>query len=77
MKNTLNRIVDLLTNKKRKVPLIFINFNYQKYVHDGAKGSCICSVHPELAEDEAVKVMLNNMVDYIRDHYDMEKLVEV
>ena len=77
MKKLANRIVDLLTSGKRSVPLIYINFNYQKYVQDGAVGSCICSVHPELAHDEKLASMMNETVDYIRDNYDMNKLVEL
>lgn len=77
MKNFANRIVDLLTNEKRSVPLIYINFNYQKYIRDGESGSCICSVHPDLAHDEKLMSMINETIDYIRDNYDMNKLVEL
>lgn len=69
-----DKIVDLLTNKKQKVPLLWVHFDYPKYAKDGANGSCICSVHPDLANDKALQDMLNGLVDYIRDNYDMEKL---
>ena len=77
MKKFVIKIVDLLTNGKRSVPLIYINFNYQKYKQDGANGSCVCSVHPDLAHDERLISMINEVVDYIRDNYDMNKLVEL
>lgn len=77
MKKLANKIVDLLTKGKRCVPLIYINFNYQKYMHEGTSGSCICNVHPDLAHDEKLITMMNEMVDYIRDNYDMNKLVEL
>ena len=77
MKKFASKIVSLLTDRKRRIPLIYINFNYQKYVTDGAEGSCICSVHPDLANDEQLTSMLNDVVDYIRGNYDMNKLVEL
>ncbi len=77
MKKLANKIVDLLTKGKCCVPLIYINFNYQKYVQEGASGSCICNVHPDLAHDEKLITMMNEMVDYVRDNYDMNKLVEL
>ena len=77
MKKLANKIVDLLTKGKRCVPLIYINFNYQKYMQEGASGSCICNVHPDLAHDEKLITMMNEMVDYVRDNNDMNKLVEL
>lgn len=77
MKKFANKLVDLLTKEKRCVPLIYINFNYQKYMQEGESGSCICNVHPDLAHDEKLASMMNEMVDYIRDNYDMNKLVEL
>ena len=77
MKKFANKLVDLLTKGKRCVPLIYINFNYQKYMQEGASGSCICNVHPDLAHDEKLASMMNGVVDYIRDNYDMNKLVEL
>ena len=77
MKKFANKLVDLLTKGKRCVPLIYINFNYQKYMQEGASGSCICNVHPDLAHDEKLTSMMNEVVDYIRDNYDMNKLVEL
>ena len=72
-----NVIVDLLTDRKRKVPIIYINFNYQKFLKDGAEGSCTCSIHPDLTHDAKLTSMLNEVVDYIRDDYDMKTLVEL
>lgn len=77
MKKFAREIVSILTDRKRRVPLIYINFNYQKYIKDGAEGSCVCSVHPDLSNDEKLTTMLNDIVDYIRGNYDMNKLVEL
>lgn len=72
-----DKIVDLLTDKRRKVPLVIINFDYQRYMSSGEKGSCICNVHPELKDDEDLRDMLNDLVDHIRTNYDMKKLTEI
>ena len=77
MKKFANKLVGLLTKGKRCVPLIYINFNYQKYMQEGVSESCICNVHPDLAHDEKLITMMNEMVDYVRDNYDMNKLVEL
>lgn len=77
MGKIMDKIGSLLTNNKQKVPLLWVYFNYKKYAQDGAEGSCICSVHPDLANDATLKEMLNNLVDYVRDNYDMEKLTRL
>lgn len=77
LSNLADKIVDFLTSKKCKIPLIYINFNYPQYVQNGEKGSCICSVHPDLRYDEKLISMLNEVVDYIRGNYDMEKLTKL
>ena len=77
MKKITERILDLLTYKKRKIPLVYINFNYPKYMADGVKGSCVCSIHPDLAHDENLVSMLNEIVDYVRNNYDMRQLTEI
>ena len=77
MKKITEKIADLLTDHKRKVPLVFINFNYPKFEKDGAKGSCVCSVHPDLANDEALIAMLNEVVDYIRNNHDMREITRI
>ena len=63
-----------LTNDFNDVPLFYVNFNLNKYLKNGAKGSCVAKVHPTLTEDEYIKNQLNDLIDYIRDNYDMEEL---
>jgi hypothetical protein len=62
-----------LTNSYNDVPLFFATFNLNKYKEHGAKGSCIVRLHPSI-KDEYVKNQLNNIIDYIRENYDMEEL---
>lgn len=77
MRKITDKIVCLLTDKKRRVPLVMINFNYQKYSQNGAEGSCVCSVHPDLAQDETLKNLLNQVVDHIRNSHDMKNLTDI
>jgi len=63
-----------LTNNYNKIPLFFVNFNLSKYQLNGAKNSCIVKIHPELKNDKYIVESLNNLIDYIRDNYNMDKL---
>ena len=64
----------LLTKNLNEIPLLYVTFNYNKYKLDGAKGSCDAQVHPNLADDEHIKETLNELIDYIRDTYDMNDI---
>ena len=72
-----DKIVDLLTDKKRKVPLAMVFFDYQKYESEGEKGSCTVSIHPGLKDDAYLCGMLEDVIDYIRHTYNMKELVEI
>jgi len=63
-----------LTKNHTKVPLFFVDFNLNKYNESGSKDSCIVKIHPELSNDIWIECALNDLIDYIREHYDMEKL---
>jgi len=67
-------ILNKLTNNYNKVPLFYVNFNLNKYQQNGAKNSCIVKIHPELKDDRYIIEAINNIIDYIRDEYNMEKL---
>lgn len=64
----------LLTKNYKEVPLLFINFNYKKFKKSGKVGSCVLHIHPLLKNDEIVIQKMNELVDYIRDNYDMNEL---
>jgi len=63
-----------LTKNYNNVPLFWVNFNLNKYQQNGAKNSCIVKIHPELKDDKYIIESLNNLIDYIRENYDMENL---
>jgi hypothetical protein len=45
--------------------------HYKKY---GKENSCMAHIHPMLKNDETVKKILNTLIDYIRDTYDMKEM---
>lgn len=65
----------LLTKNLKRIPLLYINFNMQKFRKNGAKGSCDCVIHPVLAKDEYITKTMNELCDYVREKYEMEELV--
>ena len=64
-------ISKLLTKNRTQVPLLYVTFNYNKFKESGKVGSCMANVHPVIANDEHIKQSINELVDYIRDNYDM------
>jgi hypothetical protein len=71
--NMLNWLSKKFTNSYNEVPLFFVTFNLNKFKESGAKGSCETKLHPSI-KDEYVKNQLNELIDYIREKYDMEEL---
>ena len=75
------RLSNLYIRKKTKdltrIPLFTMTFNYRKYKADGKKDSCMCYIHPDIAKDEFVKSKLQEVVDYIRDNYDLDIFTKI
>ena len=67
-----NRMIRRKTKNFTRIPLFTMIFNYQKYKADGKKDSCTFYCHPDIAQDEFVKEKLCEVVDYIRDNYDLD-----
>ena len=63
-----------LTKNYTEVPLFWVDFNLTKYKKFGAENSCMVKIHPELKDDTYIKDTLKNLIDYIRDKYDMERI---
>lgn len=68
-------ITRLLTKNLQRVPLLRIDFNMKKFRENGAKGSCMCVIHPVLKDDEHIIETMNGLCDYIREKSDMWKLI--
>ena len=65
------------TKNLTRIPLFTMTFNYRKYKADGKKDSCMCYIHPDIAKDEFVKSKLQEVVDYIRDNYDLDIFTKI
>ena len=68
-------ITRLLTKNLQRVSLLRIDFNMKKFRENGAKGSCMCVIHPALKDDDHIIEAMNRLCDYIREKYDMEDVV--
>ena len=64
----------LLTKNRTEIPLLFINFDHQKFIESGKIGSCTVKLHPVLKDDENLNAMLKIVIDYVRKNYDMEEM---
>jgi len=69
-----NWIISKLTKNYNSIPLFWVDFNLNKYNKYGEKDSCIIMIHPDLKNDIFIQSRLNDVIDYIREHWDMEKL---
>ena len=72
----INKLAQLWYKRKTKnlkcIPLFTMVFDYPKYRRDGKKNRCLFYAHPELQNDQFVKERLCEVVDYIRDEYDLD-----
>jgi len=67
----------LLTKNYTKIPLFTVYFDLNLYKKSGSKSnSCLVKLHPEL-NNIYIKDQINNIIDYIRDNYDMEKISKI
>ena len=64
-------ITNLLTKNKTQIPLLLVTFNYKKFKESGKVESCMANVHPLIRNDDNIKLKINELIDYIRDNYNM------
>lgn len=64
-------LTKLLTKNRTQIPLLYITFDFKKFTEEGKVGSCTLNTHPLIKNDEHIKRDLNDLVDYIRDRYNM------
>lgn len=76
MNKLLNWMYRKLSRNGHRIALFAVSLDIDKY-HKAVKGSATCHLHPDIADDEELKQMAFNMIDYIRNHYDMDKLITV
>ena len=70
----IEKLINKLTKNHTEIPLFYVSLNLEKYKNEGDKGSCDVKLHPIL-KDEYIASQLNELIDYIRENYDMDDLV--
>ena len=65
------------TKNLTQIPIFYMTFDYRKYKAQGKKDSCTMHCHPDIAQDEFVKSKLQEVVDYIRDNYDLDIFTKI
>jgi hypothetical protein len=63
-----------MTRNGTRIPLLTLFFNYQLY-KQGEEKNCLVEYHPSFRNDERLKQMSFEMIDYIRENYDMEEIL--
>ena len=67
-------ITRLLTKNRTQIPLLYVTFDYNKFKESGKVGSCTSHTHPVISKDDNIKLKVKELIDYIRDNYDMEEI---
>lgn len=77
----IERIVNCWIRHKTKnltrIPLFTMTFDYCKYKEQGKKDSCTFYCHPDIANDVFMKEKLQEVVDHIRDNYDLDIFTKI
>ena len=76
-KKLCNMWIRYKTRNFTRIPLFTMIFDYRKYQRDGKTGSCTFYAYPEIAHDKFVKQKLCEVVDYIRDNYNLDIFTKV
>ena len=77
IKKIINCWIRRKTKNLTEIPLFTMTFNYHKYKVQGKKDSCLFYSHSDIANDEFVKGKLQEVVDYIRDNYDLDIFTKI
>lgn len=77
IKKIINCWIRRKTKNLTRIPLFMMTFNYRKYKADGKKDSCMFYAHPDIANDEFVRGKLQEVVNYIRDNYDLDIFTKI
>ena len=77
LKRLANWYIRRKTKNLTRIPLFTMTFDYRKYKAEGKKDSCTFCCHPDIVNDEYVKEKLSDVVDYIRDNYDLDVFTKI
>lgn len=66
------------TNNYTRIPLFIVTLDYRKCCESGKPGSCTAYyLHPDLMEDEYLRIRLQECIDHIRDTHNLEALTKI
>lgn len=78
LKKLCNFYIRRKTKNLTRIPLFTMTFDWKKFQKDGKENSCMLYIlHPDIANDLALRRKLCDCVDYIRDNYDMEMFTKI
>lgn len=77
MRRLANLYIRCKTKNLKRISLFVMTFNYPKYKAEGKKDSCMFYAHPNIVQDEFVKSKLQEVVDHIRDNYDLDVFTKI
>lgn len=81
MSDLRKKLFNLWIKKKTKnftrIPLLMVFFDYNKYKKYGKTNSCLIFPHPKIQKDEFIKEKMFEVVDHIRDSYDMDIFTKI
>lgn len=77
MKWLINLWIRHKTKNLTQIPLLVVTFDYKKYKKYGKQNSCWIYPHPEIQKDEFVKEKLFEVIEHIRDNYDMDIFTKI
>lgn len=77
MNGLINLYLRYKTKNLKRIPLFTMTFNYPKYKAEGKKDSCMFYAHPNIVNDEFVRDKLQEVVDYIRDNYNLDIFTKI
>lgn len=64
----------LLTRNYTMIPLFYAFFDLKKFRKNGAANSCDIHMHPLLHNDVELLDKVKDVIDYIRENYNMEDI---
>ena len=67
-------LAKLVTKKLKSVPLFIVSLNYNGY-KKGINKNCVVEHHPMFENDESLNKKFKEIIDYIRENYDMEDII--
>ena len=77
LKRLANWYIRHKTKNLTRIPLFTMTFDYRNYKVEDKQDSCTFYCRPDIVNDEYVKEKLSDVVDYMRDNYDLDMFTKI